>query len=197
VKAGRLWPVSLLRWGGRQAVSSPGDRGRLPSPRFCRLGPVVLRGHAGARWVKPSCRFLPTLGAGSSRGCGRVVKVAATSVRVVTTRDGKWPRFPCDRNRAGIPEWGQVTPESAQANCHGGQGLAERRSLLACTESACPVVASGSWLTLSAVDTGAPTGACLVGRPLSLTKSNAAPLVISYQEIGAAWLSGAGARCIR
>src|SRR6266496_1003237 len=58
LEAGRLWPVSLLRWGEQQAVSCPGAGGRVPGSPKLAPGLAALRGHAGARWVKPSCRFV-------------------------------------------------------------------------------------------------------------------------------------------
>jgi hypothetical protein len=59
LKAGLLWPVSLLRWGEQAAVSSSGDRGRLAGLPFVSPGLPALRGPAGARWLKKSCRCLP------------------------------------------------------------------------------------------------------------------------------------------
>ena len=194
MKAGRLWPVSLLRWGGRQAVSSPGDRGRLPSPRFCRLGPAVLR---GPRRSKVGKAFPPVPAWRSGSLSHTAVKVASTSVRVAVTRDGKWPRFPRNRNHAGIPEWDQVTPESAQANCRGGQGLAGRRVLIGLRRKRLSVVAFGSWLTLSSHYPGAPACVLSAVRPISPTKRNAAPYQVPCQGTGAAWPNGLNVRCTR
>jgi hypothetical protein len=188
--------VSLLRWGGRQAVSSPGDRGRLPSPRFCRLGPVVLRGPRRSKVGKafppvPACCLAPGWRRSLVFCHGRVSSDAPSSELAGNLIHA--PKGGCRAPSRGSEELEQrpVNPGIAWP-----YGFVSRGSVAdsATRESRHPMSA----LIVPSPVTGAPACVLPAGRPISPTnKRNAAPELVLVQGTGAAWPNGSNVRCTR
>ena len=184
MKAGRLWPVSLLRWGGRQAVSSPGDRGRLPSPRFCRLGPVVLRGPRRSKVGKafPPVRHArvvpPFRRLCSLTSCPRTTGRAVLSSSELADSPERGRRI-CSATVVVAAEYTPGEPPGRRS----GATSRERARSVATRESCHPM----SVLSNLSGYPGAPACVPSASRQISPTKRNAAPYQVPCQGTGAAW----------